>query len=200
MGTMPLRGVIFDADGVLQHPDPGSIGPWTEAQHRAFATRLYGSWLSSDDMLDATRIEARCDALLREMAWPGDPAAYLMLWAARAVVPDPAMMDEIARLRGLGVACYLGTNQDAYWARHMETVLGYGGLFDGLFFSCRLGAAKPQSAYFEAMLAAIPHPRESLVFFDDKAANVEAALACGLPARVFTDMASYQRDMAVLGA
>ncbi|MES2342092.1 MAG: HAD-IA family hydrolase, partial [Pseudomonadota bacterium] len=67
--------------------------------------------------------------------------------------------------------------------------------FDGLYLSCRLGAAKPQAAFFEAMLADIPLPREELIFFDDKAANVEAAQACGLTARVFTDRAGYLRDL-----
>ncbi len=45
------------------------------------------------------------------------------------------------------------------------------------------------------MLADIPLPREELIFFDDKAANVEAAQACGLTARVFTDRAGYLRDL-----
>ena len=105
------------------------------------------------------------------------------------------MLEDVRRLRAAGIACYLGSNQDAFWAAHLETALGYGQLLDGLFLSCRLGAAKPQAAFFEAMLAQIPLPREDLIFFDDKAANVEAALACGLEARLFTDRARYLRDL-----
>ena len=105
------------------------------------------------------------------------------------------MLEDVRRLRAAGIACYLGSNQDAFWAAHLETALGYGQLLDGLFLSCRLGAAKPQAAFFEAMLAQIPLPREDLIFFDDKAANVEAALACGLEARLFTDRPQYLRDL-----
>ena len=114
MGTMPLRGVIFDADGVLQHPNPGPIGPWTEVQHRVFATRLYSGWLSPEDMLEAAQIEARCEALLQEMAWPGDPATYLTLWAARAVDAElgvssrDRVVDE-ARLGECRYTCRSGT-------------------------------------------------------------------------------------------
>nr|WP_283816686.1 HAD-IA family hydrolase [Phenylobacterium glaciei] len=132
---------------------------------------------------------------MAQAGWPHDAATYLERWAQENVIPDPAMLEDVRRLRAAGIACYLGSNQDAFWAAHVETTLGYGALLDGLFISCRLGVAKPQAAFFEAILAQIPFPREDLIFFDDKAANVEAALACGLEARLFTSRARYLQDL-----
>lgn len=191
-----LSGVIFDADGVLQHAGPFGTEDWIwpARRHRDFVTGFYGA--ASPEMLsDVAAFEAACGRALADAGWPLDPATYLARWAQGNVIPDPAMLEDVRRLRAAGIACYLGSNQDAFWAAHMETTLGYGKLLDGLFISCRLGVAKPQAAFFEAMLAQMPHPRDELIFFDDKAANVEAALACGLEARLFTDRAQYLRDL-----
>ena len=196
---MKLSGVIFDADGVLQHAGPFGTQDWiwTAQQHRDFVTGFYRT-AAPETLADADAFAAACGQALAQAGWPQDPASYLARWAQGHVLPDPAMLEDVARLRAAGVACYLGSNQDAFWAAHLETTLGYGDLLDGLFISCRLGAAKPQAAFFETMLAQIPCPREELIFFDDKAANVEAALACGLEARLFTDRAQYLRDLEAL--
>lgn len=197
MAGRKLSGVIFDADGVLQHAGPFAVedGVWPAARARAFVADLYGGRLSAGDLTDAEAFTAACAQALEAAGWPRGPAAFLDDWRARAIAADPAMLEDVRRLRAAGIACYVGSNQDAFWAAHLEEGLGYGARFDGLYLSCRLGAAKPQAAFFEAMLADIPLPREELVFFDDKAANVEAALACGLEARLFTDRAGYLRDL-----
>ncbi|MDO9247439.1 MAG: HAD-IA family hydrolase [Phenylobacterium sp.] len=193
---MKLSGVIFDADGVLQHAGPFGTEDWvwSAQQHQDFVTGFYRA-AAPETLADADAFTAACGRALAQAGWPHDAASYLERWAEGAVIPDPALLEDVRRLRAAGVACYLGSNQDAFWAAHLETTLGYGALLDGLFISCRLGGAKPQAAFFEAMLAQIPYPREELIFFDDKAANVEAALACGLEARLFTDRARYLRDL-----
>jgi putative hydrolase of the HAD superfamily len=191
-----LSGVIFDADGVLQHAGPFGTEDWvwSAQQHRDFVTGFYRA-AAPETLADVSAFTAACGKALAEAGWPHDAATYLNRWAEGNVIPDPAMLEDVKRLQAGGIACYLGSNQDAFWAAHVETTLGYGDLLDGLFISCRLGAAKPQPAFFEAMLAHIPFPREELIFFDDKAANVAAALACGLEARLFTDRAQYLHDL-----
>ena len=196
MGARKLSGVIFDADGVLQHAGPFGTQDWvwSARQHRDFVSGFYRT-AGPETLADVDAFIAACGTALAEAGWPQDAATYLARWAEGNVTPDPAMLEDVRQLRAAGIACYLGSNQDAFWAAHLETALGYGQLLDGLFLSCRLGAAKPQAAFFEAMLAQIPLPREDLIFFDDKAANVEAALACGLEARLFTDRPQYLRDL-----
>ena len=196
MAERKLSGVIFDADGVLQHAGPFGTQDWiwSAQQHRDFVTGFYRA-ATPEALADVSAFIATCGKALADAGWPQDAATYLDGWAQGHVIPDPAMLEDVRRLRAAGIACYLGSNQDAFWAAHVETTLGYGVLLDDLFISCRLGAAKPQAAFFEAMLAQIPFPREELIFFDDKAPNVEAALACGLEARLFTDRAQYLRDL-----
>jgi putative hydrolase of the HAD superfamily len=58
-------------------------------------------------------------------------------------------------------------------------------LFDHLLFSARLGAVKPDAAAFEGALEAISCDPGQVLFIDDRPANVEGAIACGLQAIVF---------------
>jgi putative hydrolase of the HAD superfamily len=58
--------------------------------------------------------------------------------------------------------------------------------FDPLLFSCRLGAAKPDRAAFQAALDELRAPARDVLFVDDRDDNVEAAIAAGLQAIRFT--------------
>ena len=71
----------------------------------------------------------------------------------------------------------LGTNQDTYRAHFIRTKIGT--LFDALFFSCDLGAMKPETEFYkhiESKLGVEPH---HIAFIDDSKAHVEAATRAG---------------------
>jgi putative hydrolase of the HAD superfamily len=63
--------------------------------------------------------------------------------------------------------------------------LGYQARFDDLFFSCELGHAKPDGAYFHAVVERLAQPAAEVLFVDDSDGNVAAAQAAGLHARVY---------------
>jgi putative hydrolase of the HAD superfamily len=63
---------------------------------------------------------------------------------------------------------------------------GWAARFDGLFYSCRLGRAKPDPAAYEAVLDDLGATPQSVLFIDDRAENVLAAAALGLQAVRFT--------------
>ena len=67
----------------------------------------------------------------------------------------------------------------------MGDTLGYSAVFDDLFFSCEIGHAKPQTAFFEAVLARLDQSGSSVLFVDDHPDNVTAAREAGLHAAVF---------------
>lgn len=67
----------------------------------------------------------------------------------------------------------------------MSEQLGYRQLFDQEFYSCRLGVAKPDTAYFQMLLARLERVPEAVLFLDDNEANVASARAVGLHAEHF---------------
>lgn len=87
----------------------------------------------------------------------------------------------VREVRAAGTPAYLATNQPAY-RRDLMLDRGYGDLVDGTYFSCDVGAAKPDPAYFEAILADLRVPPSRVVFVDDVDANVDAAQRLGIQA------------------
>ena len=67
----------------------------------------------------------------------------------------------------------------------MSEELGYANIFDGEFYSCRVGHKKPDIEYFETVLDAIALTRERVLFIDDGEPNVIAAQGIGINGILF---------------
>ncbi len=180
-----IRAVLLDADGVLQRALPG----WKEklaamvppGRGEEFVAEVFAAEVPT------CRGEGSFpDELAKVMArWnvttPLDDA--LANWRDIEVFPDVA--DVVRAVRGAGTGCYLATNQQVYRATYMRENLGYDELFDGEFYSCDLRLAKPDPAYFTAILDRIGLPGTAVLFIDDNQANVDGALTAGLNAEHF---------------
>ena len=105
--------------------------------------------------------------------------SYLPGLTATDIEPVLEAHEVVARVRRR-VPCYLASNQDSYRARVMREHLRYADLLDGLFFSCDVGAAKPDPAFFAAVVDALELPADEVLFVDDVRPNVEAARAAGV--------------------
>ena len=103
------------------------------------------------------------------------------------------MLDAIRVLRQIGVSCYLATNQELHRARHMSETLGFANLFDGEFYSCRLGLAKPDPEYFRAIVGELKIAPNRVLFLDDHEVNVRAARTVGLHATEFAGEAGAEQ-------
>jgi glucose-1-phosphatase len=67
----------------------------------------------------------------------------------------------------------------AYFSRHFASALSH---FKEIFVSSDIGLRKPDAEAFQFVIGAINDPAERILFFDDSAANVAGARACGLHA------------------
>ena len=179
---MNIQAVLFDADGVLQEPVEGGRERLASlcgvpSQKEEFVT----------DFLSAEMPCLRGDADMTDMIAP-----VLKRWNSRysveeaiethtkIVAMNPESIEVVHALRKSGVPAYLATNQHEYRAQYMSEVFGYADVFDGEFYSCRLGAMKPDPNYFHSILEALPYAPESLLFIDDRDQNVAAAKSVGI--------------------
>ncbi len=183
----PEEAVLFDADGVIQRPAPDRrrmmsqlLGPRAD-QLDEFMGDL---WAAEHPTLTghADFAEALSDVLAR---WQcrGSLSEALRVW--RMIDVDPEMLDAIRALQQIGVSCYLATNQELHRACHMSETLGFANLFDGEFYSCRLGLVKPDPKYFRAIVGELKIAPNRVLFLDDREVNVRAARSVGLHATVF---------------
>jgi len=67
----------------------------------------------------------------------------------------------------------------------MSVTLGYEKLFDREFYSCRIGVAKPNPAFFARILEDTGLRAASVLFIDDRAENVLGAQSIGIHAFQF---------------
>ena len=102
------------------------------------------------------------------------------------------VMSVVLSLQHAGVVCHIASNQQAGRARHMSEVLNYGTFFTREFYSCSMGVAKPDIAFFERVLHALDLRGNNVLFLDDRQENVEAARRAGLAAAVYAGESGAQ--------
>lgn len=188
---MPIRAVLFDADGVLQHSNGGDL---TQRIRRAFGFVPDPLDPFIDDVLDAERpalagqgeLVDRLEPVVRKWGAPGKARELAEAWWY-CIEPDAGVLSLIGALRRQGLLCALATNQQRFRADYMRSKLGYDAHFDRSFYSCELGTVKPEPRYFETIVASLSLPASELLFLDDLEPNVMAARGVGLQAVQFVN-------------
>ena len=192
---MAIHTVLFDADGVLQRPtvwwraafepilgtaDPVQLEPFLqdvlEAESSALCTPS-----GFDDALTQVLVK-----------WHRSEHLAEVLCAMNAIDVYEEVMSVVLSLQHAGVLCHIASNQQAGRARHMSEVLNYKTLFAREFYSCTLGVAKPDVAFFDRVLHALDVRANNVLFLDDRQENVEAARRAGLAAAVYTGESGAQ--------
>jgi len=105
-------------------------------------------------------------------------------WLDEPVAETVALIDDLA---ALGVPLALLSNAPTTFARLAEKV-PWAKHFRHLVFSGDLGCAKPDAAIWTHVESVIGS--SDVIFFDDRATNVDGALAAGWDARLWTSAAA----------
>ena len=187
--TAHFRAVLFDCDGVLQRPtndwqaELGALIPAAGSEATtAFLAQVHEAEAPTmDGSLDfPTRL---ADVLERwDVSTP--VAAMLPIWQQLSV--DQSLLEVVDRLTQEGLICALATNQHAARAAYMRRELGYERWFDPCFYSCEIGLAKPDPAFFRFAVERLGLAPRQVLFTDDVSANVAGAREAGLVAEHFT--------------
>lgn len=186
--TPPIKAILFDADGVLQRPTVG----WREA----LVPILGAADVAEVDPFLRDILETESAHLCAPSGFDAALMETLTKWncperfadtaqALNAIRPYDDVIEVVRALRQAGMPCHIASNQQAGRARHMSERLGYKALFVEELYSCRIGFAKPDAAYFNRVLELLDLPSQCLLFIDDRAENVEAAKRAGLAAIVY---------------
>lgn len=185
----PPKAVLFDADGVLQKTADWreelaeTAGPEDEQRQERLLDEIAKAegprTLTGEADLEhslGTVLERYDDVDL-------EPADVMEAWHAIEVHAD--VLQGVRELAGRGVLRALTTNQNPPRAAWMRANLPYDALFDAQFYSCEMGLAKPDPAYFQHVLETLGIRAEDALFMDDTLGNVESAARLGLRAELF---------------
>lgn len=176
-----IRHILFDADGVLQY-HPGwhaAMEPYLGERTEEF---LRKTWKDEVPTLagqgDYMPLLAAALAAYGVRVPAGD--VYRDVWHRVELVGETFALVRALRETGYGV--HLGTNQERHRSAYMREELGYDEFFDVSCYSCDLGVAKPDPAFFAEAARRIGTAPRSILFVDDSSPNVEGARAAGFEA------------------
>lgn len=185
---MAIENILFDADGVIQyatrHWQPALqsvLGLEDEMQAKAFVDDIFEA--ETEVLETTTGFIEKLEAVLAK--W--NRASFLSetLKVLHAIEGYDDVMQTVQAIRSSGIRCHIASNQQALRAKHMSEGLNYRSQFDSEFYSCFVGAAKPQASFFERVVARLGCEASAVLFLDDRVENVEGARQAGLNAMVF---------------
>ena len=202
MAASPV--LVLDIDGVVSLAQPGSPTPW-------YAT------LKTDMDLDYERIErdffqrdfmevlrGRLDLFvaLHDYFEPQGLAdrieAFVAYWFEKDTVIDRSVLDMAdAWKERTGGRCFAASNQEHHRVAYLRDHGGLGRHFDEIIYSAALGVCKPDRVFFTSAQARMGvTAAQSILFVDDKSANVDGARICGWRSMLYRGPESLARALA----
>lgn len=190
------RAIFFDVDGVLihgYHANPALRRRWDEnlledlgIESERFASEfIFGPFLK--EVLPGKRsIINVLDEVLPSLGYSGSSLTLLDYWLKNDSKIDVATF-EIARKLAHhdDLHLYMATNQEHMRAMWIWQELGFGQVFTDMFYAARMGVVKPDTAFFDRIMARIGPQVTPPLFFDDSPKVVDAANAYGWEAILF---------------
>ncbi len=113
-------------------------------------------------------------------------------------VTDPKMLGLIGELHAAGISLAVLSNAPSSMGRLIE-IQTWAGPFRHLLFSGDLGVMKPDAQIYHQLLARLAADPGEVAFLDDRADNVEGAVAVGIRGFVFTGAVTARADLRGLG-
>ena len=181
------RAVLWDADGVLQQVPASWFDLLGEAVGTDEALALLDLLLPQMEsaISGAQGMTVLLPKFLEERGLSARLEEISDVWGT--IDPLEGAREVVRSLRANGVGCHLATNQDDLRTSYMRSRMGYDELLDGCFYSCEVGAAKPDERFFRHVADELGMDLTELAFVDDTMENVEAARALGVHAILWHD-------------
>jgi putative hydrolase of the HAD superfamily len=198
--ALALRAVIFDYGRVLTGPpDPAAYAELMRITGLS-ADRLDRAYWKDRNAYDEGKLTGVAfwhnvvrDAGLN-LAEP--EIAELNLWDVRMWTRgDPAMLAWQLAIKECGLLTAIVSNMGDTVHEHMVRELRWLSRFDVLVWSYQLGIAKPDPAIYRYALEKLGTQPALTLFIDDKAENVDAAVALGMKGIVFSDVEKLRTDL-----
>jgi putative hydrolase of the HAD superfamily len=174
----PVSAVLWDCDGVLQHGIRGAVDELTALVGAEVLPTLFAEEQAA--LRGTETLRSAVTRVLSDLRLDVPLDRVLGAWDRYEL--DRDALGVVHAVRAAGIACYLATNQQDYRRDSMRP--RYDDLVDGSFYSCEMGVAKPDLAFFGAIVTALDRAADRLLLLDDAPDNVTAARAAGLRAEL----------------
>jgi putative hydrolase of the HAD superfamily len=183
---------MVDVDGVLVDGRPEDGRHWQtalEADLGFTSTALHEQFFHpywEDIVLGRTGLMESLTTALQKIAPRVSPAKFVSYWFERDSRLAARLLHELSLLRSERIRLYLATNQEHLRAAYLMEKLGLSEHVDGIFYSARLGAKKPDVEFFAKVQADVELSGDEILLIDDSLQNIEAAQKAGWQALHWT--------------
>ncbi len=188
---MSIRALMVNVDGVVVRPADGrrwdadidaDLGVRAEDLQRGFFQVHF-----VDVVHGRAPLRARLSLALAEIAPHLSAEQLVAYWFAKDAELDWALLDDLADLRrATGLRMDLATVQEHERAAYLWTTLDLSARFDAIHYAADLGCAKPDPAFFAAVVERTGFAPVELLLIDDSPRNVDGARAAGWRAALWT--------------
>src|SRR5829696_3751236 len=187
---------MVDVDGVLVdgRPEDGrhwhtsveeDLGFTSDTLHEQFFAPYW-----ENIVLGRAGLMEHLTTALQKIAPHVSPAKFVSYWFERDSRLVAPFLPELSLVRSAGIRVYLATNQEHLRAAYLMEKLGLAEHVDGIFYSERLGAKKPDVEFFDKVRDEVALRSEEILLVDDSRLNTEAALTAGWQAFHWTKHSS----------
>ena len=187
---------MVDVDGVLVDGRPEDGRPWqtsieedlgfaSETLHQQFFAPYW-----ENIILGRAELMEDLTTALPKFAPHVTPAKFVSYWFERDSRLVTPLLEELSLVRSVGICVYLATNQEHLRAAYLMERLGLVDHVDGIFYSARVGAKKPDMEFFARVRAAVGLCDDEILLIDDSHQNIEAARKAGWQALHWTKHSS----------
>jgi 2-haloacid dehalogenase len=196
-------GVVWDLGNVLIDWQPAlavaaGVGEAEAARFLAADDFDFLAWNHLQDS-GGRWAEAVAEVARSHPHWATHAAAYPEHFARSLVGEVPGTVDVVRALHAAGVPQWGLTNWSDELYPHAPAMFAFLGLLDGVVVSGTEGVAKPDPRIFALVSERAGLPLDQLVFVDDRADNVAAAVDLGMDGIVFTDADALRAALAERG-
>jgi putative hydrolase of the HAD superfamily len=200
---LAIKALMVDVDGVLVDGRPEDGRHWQASMEEdlGFASetlhqQFFAPYWETIVLGRAGLMELLMTAL-QKIAPHINPAKFVSYWFERDSRLVAPLLQELSLVRSGGVRVYLATNQEHLRAAFLMDNLGLAEHVDGIFYSARLGAKKPDMEFFAKVQAAVGLCGEEMLLIDDSRQNIDAALRAGWRALHWTKDFTRRRAQVV---
>jgi len=183
--ALSVKALMVDVDGVLVDGRPKDGLHWNTSVEEDFgftADTLHEQFFApywEHIVLGRAGLMEHLTVALQKIAPHVSPAKFVSYWFERDSRVVAPLLTALSVARSAGVRVYLATNQEHLRAAYLMETVGLVEHVDGIFYSARLGAKKPDLEFFAKVQAAVGLSGEEMLLIDDSPQNIEAALKAG---------------------
>jgi glucose-1-phosphatase len=195
-----IEFVLFDLGGVLIQP--GGVSAMRALAGIDSDEALWARWL---DCRWVQRFEAGlcspeefADGVVADWDLKVEPATFLQSFGEWPEPPFAGALELVDAVQATTPAGFLSNMNTFQWSANYEAI-PLTQAFAFRFLSFELGLVKPDAAIFEAVADRLPVPRQRVLFLDDNAVNVEAAMTAGFAARHVRGIEAARDALVVAG-